>query len=347
MRTHQPPLALKIAALLGATLTWGSSPALAQSVTVVVNDGVAQHYHLDADAIDQGLTSLLEQDLHLVDLNSFLVAMANADMLSTKGMGADYASNVRRLVVGGGVGTAVNSAGIRLGKGGKEIPDFGFAFQATAMAGVNLGFLLHDEIFFDRMILYVNGMKAETSYEHFDGWMENAGVHLQCKVLRGINARVVRWGGLDVTTGWEWSGYHMGLSRSLPLTGKVDDMRVSWDAKGTYTLDTTGSSIPIEVSTNARVLMLTGFAGLGVDVNDALGKSLMKLSGDVTGTLYGTDMALAKALVQKHGHGRADVVVGRIFVGAQVNAWMVKLYGQANWGLNGGFGGHTGVRVAF
>lgn len=328
-------------------LALASAPVHAQSVTVDVNEGVCQHFRLDAKALDDSITGVIQENLHLVDLDTYLVAMANAAMLSTKGMGVDYASNVRRFEVGGGVGTSVNGAGIRLGRAGKEIPDFGFAFQVTGMAGLNAGFLVPGAPFLDRFVIYANGMMANTSQDHIDGRFENVGGHLQFKAFKGINARVVRWGGLDLTSGLEYTGYHLDLNQPLPIQGTMDTLTLTWDAEGTYTLDTTGLSVPVELSTNVRALFLTGFAGMAVDLNDALGVSRIKLAGDVDGLANGTHMALGQALVSKYGHGRGDDVVGRLFAGAQFNVLMVKLYGQANWGLNGGFGGHAGVRAVF
>jgi len=334
-----------IPGLLGL-LTWASTAA-AQDVAVDINEGVVSHYQMDPDALDATLTDAIEKGIHIADFSSYLRATANAVTLSTAGMGADYASPPKLFEVGGSVGTAVNSAGIRLGRGDEEIPDFGFAFQAAAMGGVNLGLLAPGSKFMHRFVLYANGMGAKTTQKHVEGTFRNLGARLQYQAIPGINARIVKWGGLLVTGGWEWTVYNLSLVRPLPIQAEQDGMTFTWQATGTYDIDTHGSTIPLEASTSLRVLPVTTWVGLGADVNTTSAYSLIKLGGDIHTSIYGDYVPVGKANVHRQAMNRADTLVGRAFTGLQFNILMVKLYGQVNWGFNGGFGANAGARAVF
>lgn len=342
------PLAAFLIAFAAGLLL--GTPARAQQITVDIDEDLAEELGLDPDTLSSAMTDTIGADLNLADASGFLESMADAAVISSKGMGVDYASNPNRFVAGVSIGSGVDSGGARFGKGGRELPEYGFSFQVSAMAGVNLGLLSKKdpgEGFLSRFLLYANGMALNTSGEYFDGSLENVGAHMQVRLFKPRSLAVVKWGGIALTGGYELSNYHLLLTKDLPLTTSADGADLTWKAQGTYTVDAASTSIPVELSTNFRVLFITAFAGGGVDLTDGAADSQIKLAGDIDGSVGNQTATLGKVNVRWNGHGMATEMVPRFFGGVQFNALMAKVYGQVNVGLNNSFGGHAGVRVAF
>jgi hypothetical protein len=336
------------AALITSALSlWLLSPsqAHAQSIDINIDAQKAKEYNLDVSSLEENLNNAVSDQLNIGDQTVFLEGMANAAALATKGMGVDYASNPKRVVFGGSFGTAVNGVGASLNRGDNSVPEGGFSFSASAMVGVNLGFGNEDSPM-SRFRLYANGMVLGTSGESFDASIYNYGAHLQFQLVKPRMSTAAEWGGLALTSGYELSGYVMELSSALPVETEQDGVSLKWDALGTYNITSVSDTIPIELSTNVRVLIATLYVGGGADiVNVGSATSEISLGGDISASAYGETDTLGDITVSLDGEGFADDLVPRAFVGLQADILVVKVYGQLNVGFNDSFGGHVGVRV--
>jgi hypothetical protein len=323
------------------TLLLGLS--FAQEITFDFDDASMQQAGLDPDDVESALGGSLSTDLHLADQFDYLQDMAIAAALSSHGMGVDYGSNPQKFVIGGSVGSAVSGAGAQFGRGDEILPEGGFAFQVSAMAGVNLGALAEDDSFFRRFVVYGNGMALDTRNENFEGRLENYGGHLQVQLVKPRIGKLAEWGGLAVTGGYEASNYSMILTSEIPLS----EGDLTWNARGTYDISATSWSVPVEVSTNVRLAMLTLYAGVGQDFAARTRvDSGIAMTGPVTTQFQGNEVTIANLHV-----GHTDTVssvdlLPRGFAGVQMNLFMVKAYGHLNATLDGGFGGNVGLRVA-
>jgi len=342
------------AALTGLALT---APGLAwgQDLELTIDQDVADAFGIDVSQMETELEAQTSEALNLVDPQAFMDSMANAGGIAAKGMGVDYASNPKMFVVGGGVGASTHAGGFSFGRGDEELPENGFATMVSLMAGVNLGLFNGpgDDGALDRFVVYVNGMALDLpSDREFGGSMNNVGAHVQAKLVKGKNAKVVEWGGLDLTTGFEHSTYVLALSDELPITGSVPvdgsarDAEVTWTAEGTYDMKASTNSIPLEVSTNVRALILSLYFGGAVDVHLAKSVATAELDGPLEARLRGTKDTLGTAKLTVDFDGAGDPFVPRGFVGTQLNLTVLKLYAHLNAGANGTLGGHMGVRVA-
>lgn len=318
--------------------------AAAQSIIIDIDDATASKYGLNAQELENTLRGQMSQDLKIDGQEEFLRQMGAANMMAAKGMGADYASNPQRFVLGGGFGTAVNGAGVSFNRGSEGLPEGGFSFQAAALAGVNLGVASPEESGLRRVMLYVDGMVASTNPDPFKASTTNLGAHAQVKLIRPKPAKgLLEWGGLDVTSGYEWSRYRLSLTQELPV--EVEEM--TWKATGTLAVETDSASVPIELSTNVRVFILSLFAGGALDLSlDSLTESEISVSGPIELQIENQNGTLGSASVDLGESAAIEGVTGRLFGGAQVNLLMVKVYGHLNVGLDGSFGGHLGARVA-
>lgn len=329
-----------------ALLLWGSGTAGAQSIVVNIDEQVAAQFGIDPAEAESGVSSSIDSGLNIADQAEFLEAMANAAAMSSKGMGVDYASNIKTFMFGVSFGSAVNSAGFTFGRGGQELPDgSGFSLQLAAMAGVNLGFGNEDSAA-SRFKLYVNGMTLGTSGDIFDGSLYNLGAHLQLQLAKPRRSAAAEWGGLAVTSGYDVSGYALQLSQALPVNTDIDGNDLTWDATGTYDITAATTSIPVELSTNVRVAIVTVFAGGGVDIQQGDASSVIGLSGPLEVSSQGQQATLGAAAVTLDGSALADAMTPRVFGGVQAGLGPFQVYGQLNVGFNDSIGGHVGARLA-
>jgi hypothetical protein len=332
------------------TMIWLAAvlPAAAQSNVVFdLNDQQAQDLGIDAQAVADELGQEIGDQLNLVDNASYLQAFADADAIAMKGMGVDYASNPKKFSIGAAFGSGVANVPLTFVRSPTTLPEGGYAFMASIYGGVNLGILTPSDDALDRFTLYVNGLAFDPpGSKSFKGSMKNWGVHAQIKLVGPVNAKVLEWGGLDLTAGYEHSFYALTLSQALPLTQKVAQADLTWTATGTYTISSTAGTVPLELSTNLRVLAITAYGGVGVDVDTAHADSQASLSGPIDAKVGGQSENLGTASVSLTDTAQAEPFSPRLFVGAQVNVLAVKVFGQLNLGLDDAYGGFLGARLA-
>jgi len=330
-----------------AALCLVSPSALAATgMSVNIDPTLADKYGLDAGGMEDALGGSIQEELHLGDASAFLGAMADASALATKGMGVDYASNFEKFMVGMSLGSGVSAGGATFNKGGQELPDYGFSFQMAGTVGVNMGLLSGGEGFLSRIVLFGHGMTLNTSGDTFGGNLLNYGGHLQLRLIKPQDAEVVAWGGLALTGGYEYTAYRLDLQQGMPITAPSSGLDMTWDATGDYVMKASSESFPVEVSTNLRVLVATAFVGAGMDFNTGTATTAMELSGPIQADVMGESRVLGDATVSTIHSGQAGPSFPRVFGGLQLNVFVLKVYGQVNIGLDEGFGGHAGVRVA-
>lgn len=331
--------------LLLLALCASSARAAAPNVTVDITlPAQAQQAGVDEAALEQGMADAIANELHTVDLGAYMDQMASANLLSARGIGADYASDMQRFVVGGGVGTAVNGAGLAL-TAGDQLPDTGFALQIGAMAGVNLGALSPPESALRRLRVYVNGMTATTQRDPLSATFLNYGAHLQLQLIKGgAKTSGIRWGGVDVTSGYEYSSYTLQLQKAYPISSDG----LTWSATGDITMRAVGQGVPIEVSTNLHLFVVTAFVGAAGDYTlSGTADGQIGVSGPIEFSYGGQTTAVGSAAATVSQTGTASGFTPRAFVGVQADIVMVKVYGQLNVTLDRSVGGHAGVRVSF
>ncbi|GDX82221.1 hypothetical protein LBMAG42_40320 [Deltaproteobacteria bacterium] len=308
---------------------------------------------LPQEAIDAGMSeeeletelkSAIGDELHTVDLSGYLAEMADANVLSAKGMGVDYGSDMQRFAFGGAFGTAVSGAGAALDGGtATGLPETGFALQIGVMAGLNLGAFSEKESALRRFKLYVNGMSAETDRDPFSATFLNYGAHAQIKMIKGGDKTDgIRWGGLDLTTGYEYSSYTLALEQSMP----VSTNGMTWDATGTYTMSAEAESLPVELSTNLHVFVVTVFLGGAFDYNLSGGAdSKIAVGGPISFKYGSVDEDVGSATLSLSENGDVSEWKARGFVGAQADIFFLKVYGQLNVTTDKSLGGHVGIRA--
>ena len=322
--------------------------ASAQTVTFDLDEDRAQALGI-GDRIESELTDAAEVELHVIDLDDYLAEFARAAALSSKGMGVDYVSHPKWFTVGAALGSAVSGLSPDLVRDEGSLPDSGFAFMAAVHVGVNLGaFDARDQVS-DRFRVFASGLGFRTPSEAaFQAKMWNLGLHLQVDAIRPVTVGTLggAWGGLQITTGFEHNVYELALTQDLPVSVDILRTTTTWAAEGYYTIHTQANAIPLEVSTSFRFVVFTLFGGCGLDFDfGASSNATAELSGPVRVDVDRAEEPIGTGSVALDGSGEANGGRFRGFYGAQLNIRSVRLYGQANFGIDRTYGVFVGLGV--
>ena len=294
-------------------------------------------------AADLGLTvAELEQQAEetvarMYEINrvdDFLRAFADATSFSNRGIGVDYASNSTGLMFG--VSGAVAAAGDDYGQEEDvDHPVAGVAPNLAVMGGINLSKWKHPQITF-----YGNAFYRTGKLDNLTGSIMSMGIHGQYKLFKptkGTKSLVLKWGGLDLTAGLEFSRWSFGIGRDIETDYDVDGdngtAQVHMVADGQFDLESDVIVVPFEATTSLRFLYFVSvYGGMGIDLQ--AGKSTIDadLTADMTATdpQGGDDIDMGTADIVVSGNHGPSVGKARFLAGVQVNIWKLKVWVQGN-----------------
>lgn len=275
----------------------------------------------------------------------FVRNFGDAQSFTSKGMGVDYASEATYFEVGGSASFALGMDRTYQPSNAQGFPIQGVGLNASLMGGLSLGFLGIP------VMVFGNWMKVPTQdYGDMSGSLDNWGVHAQVRLLgpsRSTSAlkMLVRWGGIAVTTGLDYSHMTLGLKQgissnfSIPnTTGLVDltGTTGTLNSKAVFNIGMTTKSIPLEVTTSLRLMTLfTAYGGLGFDWQLGGGSTMnVDVNGTMMGRVAGQPTAppvnLGTVAVNASAHADPSAAKIRGILGAQINLFMVRLFTQLN-----------------
>lgn len=305
------------------------------SVTVTLSDqgkaAAAQLGYSESDFAAK-IKGQVDDAYQTNNVNGFLRSFTDATGFSQRGLGVDYVSVPNSFIVGVAANAAVASDSLLTSD--DRPTSGGAAVNFGAMIGMNLG-----GIDLPRWTIYANGFYQTASTDRLTGTLISAGAHAQVKLIQaedgGGSATVVRWIGLDVTSGVEYTSWSLGAADSgiknnfdIPSTNNNATASLTLDSMGKFDLKSNAVTIPVEVTTGLRIALIASvFVGAGIDFT--VGKSTVdgSLTGNVTdqnGTNYGT------VNIQAKGDNTASPAAGRILGGVQINLWKLKIFVQGN-----------------
>jgi hypothetical protein len=317
--------------------------ALAQQapqIKVQIDPAMGQPFVDQAGISVPALQTQLENEIsnffQVHRLADYVRNFGDAQAFTSRGLGVDYGSNMRFGEIGIAAVAAINGTRVAADDSSEVPPVARVGSNFTVMAGASLGALgLPVNVF-------GNFFSAKVSYGEYDARIRNVGVHFQIKLLSdrdsSLLSALLRWGGIDITTGFDRSHSTLslarGLGRDFPLEGVQPAAFVNVNSQGTLSLDTSVFSIPLEISTNVRFLyFLSAYVGAGLDVQI---DGTSTLSADVGGLMTGKIPSLGFA--QPIGNFRVTAQQGssltsgqvRGLVGLQLNLTVVKVFVQLN-----------------
>jgi hypothetical protein len=283
-------------------------------------------------------------------------AMSNAAVMTGKGLGVDYASDMELFMVGARVGVGVDvgdqSFGDLIGGDIDAEQISGFGAGVALAGGLNLGmFDWSDEdpeaLFkWSDMNLFFNLFKYSHDKDEISADITNFGVHLQYKLMDATTfvPFVFTWTGVQITTGYEYSSFNVGVNYTLTENfedtvdiGGSRSVTSSFEGTAGVNAEVTTHSIPIEVSTGMQLLyFMTLYGGLGTDISFGSASVNASVDGTVDAAVGGagiTGNAGGTAALDLGVDGGPDAFLFRSFVGFQLNAWIAKLNIQLDKGF--------------
>lgn len=303
----------------------------------------------------------INKRFQLNKLSDYMQQMSNAQTISHKGQGVSYATEHSLFVVGGSFGGGFNTtSGFDFDpKGG--VPPIGVGIQASGMVGLSLSrFPLPQigPIDLKKLTLFVNYFSySNDSLFNGLGLKTNTfGIHAQYKLIDGKNIGgigVLNWGGLLITSGLDVSNNTISYKGNQGVGINSGGQTYTWVSASTSTLSIESSSfsIPIEVSTNVRLLyVLSFFVGTGFDVNFGNSKMAANITGPITDVLGAT---VGNATLVASDEKGPSFGTWRFFAGPQLNLVPLKntnllsIYAQGNYSIGGNYGAHAGIRIAW
>jgi hypothetical protein len=294
---------------------------------------------------DQLTSRLLEQVDGLFqasNVGSFLKDFQNAQSFSTKGLGVDYASEATLAEIGATFSFASNLDKAYKPSGSYTDPPLsGGGLNFSLMGGLGLGL-----IGLDPVMLFGNWFKGSASLGQLDGDYQNWGLHGQLRLLgpsRSISATklLVRWGGIAITSGADYSRLTISTNKQIKSTlsvpsdiGPSGAVAFASDVNGNlnFTVSQTTWSVPLEVTTSLRLLSLvTVYGGFGMDFQLGGGSDMHIAMDNASVTNKASGANLGTVSVHVDGHANPSTARLREIVGVQLSFMdLVRLFAQAN-----------------
>jgi hypothetical protein len=287
----------------------------------------------------------LDELFQVTNAGRFLQNFGDAQSFTSKGMGVDYASEATYFEVGGATSFALGMDRTYQPGNTNGFPIQGVGLNASVMGGVSLGFLGIP------VMVFGNGMHVPTQrYGDMSGSLDNWGVHAQLRLFgpsRGMSGlkMLVRWGGIAVTTGFDYSHMHLGLTHDVLSNFNIPngvnvDVTGSAAGQARFNVDMTTKSIPLELTTSLRLLtLLTVYGGMGFDFQLGGGSAVdLALDASMLGHIPANPLTGGQAsnpdlgTAQIHAVANVDPSAAKIrgILGLQVNLFMVRLFTQVN-----------------
>jgi hypothetical protein len=350
-----PGIMRKTLLALGVTfgfLAASGTDARAQAQITFTPGADTQNFFNLTGLSQQDLTNKLNGLFQAAGTQSFLQRFGDAQGFTSKGLGVDYASEATYFEVGGAASFALGMDRTYRPGNTQGFPISGASLNASLMGGLSLGFLGIP------VMVFGNWMKVPTTnYGDMSGSLDNWGVHAQLRLLGPSHSMsalnmLVRWGGIAITTGLDYSHMTLGLKQpisstftfpnaSIPdvtvdttgaATGSITDVNGTAAGTAHLNIDMTTKSIPLEVTTSLRLMTLfTAYGGLGFDWQLG-GGSNMDVGVDATmvGHAGGQNWDLGTAHVKFAAHADPSAAKIRGILGVQVNLLVVRLFTQLN-----------------
>lgn len=321
-----------LAALAVATFTGAAVARADGDVTIDLTpegDQLAADLGLDPAELEQQLRERLAGYYDTANVEGFLRTFANATSFSSRGVGVDYAPLFHTAEVGFTANLALAVDGLDDG----EDPAAGIAPNLALMGGLSLERWGHRQI-----ALYGHGMWRSAELDGLAGSITNVGVHGQYHLWfpsEKASTLLFLWSGVHLTAGVEYSKWSFSLERSLGRDFEVGDTTtttVNAEATGTLNLDASSLTIPIELTTSARIAYFAGiYAGVGLDLQVGNAKADASLSATLEGEdpSTGDPVDVGTATITMDGENGPAAFAYHILAGVEANVWRLKIFTQA------------------
>lgn len=328
---------MKKIVLVAAFLATQSVYAIDFSITCKVGA-----YQAPCNTVKSDLESEAKENLPDVSLSKYGVGVSNSVAIAGRD-NSDYSDKFSIAAVKAGlIGVGLDGDLDQLDSPGSVN---GFGVQSTLQVGVNMSLLPIDKvgpIELSKLDVFASFFSQSKTIDNddstADGEISSMGFGARYQLVEGTDVLpgyMLEWGGLFVHAGYRLS--KMSITLTQDVSGESESGGTTFeynDAEASFEMDSTISSIPIEVSTYVRFLYIfTLYGGLGADLNS--GSTDIKLKGngsltakDSNGNVLANDVGSFS--LGETDEGSAKSFVTRGFGGLQLNLPFVRFYAQAH-----------------
>lgn len=283
--------------------------------------------------VEQGLDVAINQDFPDTDFSGF--AQDTSDSLATSSVGiSDYSDNFTYFVLKPSAGFAITAPDTSA-----DTTSLGAGFSGSLMIGINLRAFGGGNLGFidlSRTDLFLNyfgfGLNQNFGNGTFSGNTNALGVFARYLLVSGGGYdSALEWGGIYLHTGVQKSQSRLSFSMPIDIdagvtvegeTGNIQNANFSFE------LDSSITSIPIEISTYLNILYaFTVYGGLGFDIHSGNTEMNFISKGDlVLESRNNADLGD----IGYNNLNSASPQSGkmRAFAGAQFNLPYFRIYGQ-------------------
>jgi len=245
----------------------------------------AQRLNVSIPELTQRAHDKIEELYKVARLDELLNAFADTGSFAQRSVGVDYDVDARDILVGfAALGV---SADIAIGT---EDSWLGGIVNFNVMTGVNLGRWAHP-----RWTVFANGFYESTTIRGLTGNLLTLGSHVQYKAIEAVKHGGVRWTGVALTSGLEYSKWNIGEVQGTPIEshftaegnqgGVVERYTIKMFSTGTLDVTSETVTIPLEVTTGARLGNLFAvYGGGGVDLTLGSSEIVAQLDSQLTYT---------------------------------------------------------------
>jgi hypothetical protein len=216
---------------------------------------LAAEFGMTADELAAQMSDQIDLLYRVTGIEELLHAFSNTAAFSTHGLGASYDVDTGERFIG------VTVAGIHGDVGIGVVNKYlaGSLIDLALTAGVNLE---------NRWTVFADVGYWETELYGVRGDLFSLGAHVQYQLLPGRGHTNARWTGLAVTTGLDHVRLNVGRADTIKSRFKIGTRSIQMESVGDLTVEARTTSVPIEVSTGARLGRVFGvYVAGGIDLS--------------------------------------------------------------------------------
>jgi hypothetical protein len=255
-------------------------------------------------------------------IDELLRAFANTAVFAQRGLGIDYDVDPNDILIGAGV--AGVHADIAIGTTNTLLG--GSIINYSLMGGANLGRWQHP-----RWTVFANGMYATTTIRGLQGHLLTVGAHVQYQLVPPTQPGKARWTGVAATTGIEHARWTVGTVSSIEsrfiAQGPAERASIHMSTTGTLDVLTTTYSLPIEVTTGARLLgVLSVYTGGGLVLTTGDSTITAQLNSQLS--INADMLPVGTATIVGSGQNEPSTAMVHWIIGADIHTRHARVFAQ-------------------
>ena len=255
-------------------------------------------------------------------IDQLLRSFANTAAFAQRGLGADYDVDPGDIFVG--VGATAVHGDVAIGTTNELLG--GSTYSFSLLTGANLARWQQP-----RWTVFASGAYNSTTIYGLDGDLIALGAHAQYQLVQPTRRANARWTGVAATAGLEYARWSVGTSSSLEshfdARGPAEHATVHMSSTGTLDVLTRAVSVPLEVTTGARLLgVLSVYAGGGISLTT--GDSTINAELNSLLTINADRLPIGTAVITGAGENTPSTAAAHALAGLAIHTRHVRVFLQ-------------------